>query len=104
MDVLERLYERARAVRPHVVLPEGTEPRTVQAAARAVAAGIARITLIGVPEEVRRVAAEKGVDLSAVDIAGVPESGREVEAAVRQYLERSRRRGIAEAEAREHVK
>ncbi|HEY3119498.1 MAG TPA: phosphate acetyltransferase [Vicinamibacteria bacterium] len=104
MDVLQRVYEGARAARRHIVLPEGTEPRTVQAAARAVAAGIARITLIGPPQEVRRVAAEKGVDLSAVEVVSVPESGREVEAAIQRYLERSRRRGIAEAEAREHVK
>jgi phosphate acetyltransferase len=104
MDVLQRVYEGARAARRHVVLPEGTEPRTVQAAARAVAAGIARITLIGHVQEVRRAAAEKGVDLSAVEVVSVPESGREIEAAIQQYLERSRRRGIGESEAREHVK
>jgi phosphate acetyltransferase len=104
MSVLQRLYERATAARRHIVLPEGTEPRTVEAAANAAKAGIARTTLIGPGQEVRRVAAERGVDLSGVEITAVPESGRDVEAAVRQYLERSRRRGVAEAEAREHVR
>jgi phosphate acetyltransferase len=102
MDVIGAIHERARAAARHVVLPEGTEPRTVQAAAAAVRSGIARVTLLGRREEVLAVAREKGVDLGAVEIADrTDEKG--TDEAVRAYLERAARRGVTPAEAREHL-
>jgi phosphate acetyltransferase len=41
-----RLTERARAANKRIVLPEGTEPRTVRAAAMCVQRGIARCVLL----------------------------------------------------------
>lgn len=58
-----RLTERARAAGKRIVLPEGTEPRTVRAAAICADRGIARCVLLGDPEEVRRVAAAQEVAL-----------------------------------------
>src|SRR4051812_27213592 len=98
MDFLGRLAERARAARRHIVLPEGTEPRTIQAAARAAALGIARVTLLGPRDEVLRGASETGTDLRSVDVAAVPREGREVDLALRAYLEQVRRRGVSESE------
>src|SRR5262245_28807365 len=103
MDFLGRLAARAREAGKRIVLPEGTEPRTVQAAARAAARGIARITLLGRREEVLEHARETGTDLSSVEIAPVPREGPEVDLALRAYLEHVRRRGVSESEAREHV-
>jgi len=103
MDFLGRLAARAREAKKHIVLPEGTEPRTVQAAARAASRGIARVTLLGPREEVLARAREVGADLGPVEIAPVPREGRDVEAALRAYLEGVRRRGVAESEAREHI-
>ena len=103
MDFLGRLAERAREARKRIVLPEGTEPRTVQAAARVAARGIARVTLLGRRDEVLTRAREIGADLGAVEIADVPRDGPEVGLAVRAYLDHVRRRGVSEAEAREHV-
>jgi phosphate acetyltransferase len=105
MDVIiERIHERARAARRHVVLPEGTEPRTIQAAATAVRSGIARVTLLGRRDEILAAARDKGVDLGAVEIAD-PKAGseRETDEALRAYLERASRRGVTPAEAREHL-
>jgi len=103
MDFLGRLADRARAAGRHVVLPEGTEPRTVQAAARAAARGIARVTLLGPREEILGRARETGTDLGGVQIAPVPRAGPEVDLALGAYLDHVRRRGVTEAEAREHV-
>src|SRR5688572_8314317 len=100
MDFLRRLAARAREARKRIVLPEGTEPRTVQAAARAASRGIARITLLGRREEILKHAHETGTDLSSVDIAGVPREGPEVDLAMRAYLEHVRRRGVSDTEAR----
>ncbi len=103
MDALQRIHERARAAQRRVVLPEGTEPRTVQAAAIAARSGLARTTLLGRREDILAVARETGTDLGSVEIAGEPE-GREADAALRAYLERVQHRGIAPDDAREHLK
>ena len=60
-----RLTERARTANKRIVLPEGTEPRTVRAAAICAERGIARCVLIGNPEEIRRVAAAQEIALPA---------------------------------------
>jgi len=103
MSFLEQLHDRARQAARHIVLPEGTEPRTVQAASLAATRGIARITLLGPREEVLSRAREAGADLSRVTIAAPLES-REEEALVRAYVERVRHRGIGTDEARQHLK
>ena len=103
MDVIARIHERARAASRRIVLPEGTEPRTIEAAATAARAGLARVTLLGRREEIAAAAREKGLDLGGVDIAE-PASERDLAEAVRAYLERAGRRGITPAEAREHLK
>jgi phosphate acetyltransferase len=60
-----RLTELARAANKRIVLPEGTEPRTVRAAAICAERGIARCVLLGNPEEVKRVAAAQEIALPA---------------------------------------
>jgi phosphate acetyltransferase len=104
MEFLARLHARAREAGRHIVLPEGTEPRTVQAAARAAGKGLARVTLLGDNEEIQSVAREKGADLSGVTVQPVPTEGRDYELALRAYTERVQRRGIRPDEAREHLK
>ncbi len=49
--------------RQRIVLPEGSEPRTVQAAAICQARGIARCVLLAKPEEVQAVAQAQGIVL-----------------------------------------
>ena len=68
MSAIEKIKAKARADVKHIVLPEGTEPRTVQASAKILKEGVARVTLLGNPEEVRKVAAETGTDLAGVAI------------------------------------
>ncbi len=58
-----QLVKRAQAANKRIVLPEGAEPRTVQAAAICQARGIARCVLLAKPEEVRAVAQAQGIEL-----------------------------------------
>jgi len=58
-----RLIEAARADVKRIVLPEGSEPRTVVAASIIESRGIARCALLGNPAEIRDVAARQGVTL-----------------------------------------
>ncbi|MEQ6326797.1 phosphate acetyltransferase [Ectopseudomonas chengduensis] len=58
-----QLVQRAKAAAKRIVLPEGSEPRTVQAAAICQARGIARCVLLAKPEEVQAVARAQGIEL-----------------------------------------
>lgn len=60
-----QLSERARAANKRIVLPEGTEPRTVHAAIICHQRKLARCSLIGDATEVRTVAASLGLELPA---------------------------------------
>jgi phosphate acetyltransferase len=58
-----RVVELARAAQATIVLPEGAEPRTLQAATVCAERGIARCLLLGDPDEVARVARAQGLTL-----------------------------------------
>ncbi len=53
MGVLENIVKEASKLNKNIVLPEGEDSRVVIAAAEAVKEGIARITLLGNPEEIK---------------------------------------------------
>lgn len=58
-----QLTKKAQAANKIIVLPEGEEPRTIKAAAFCSQHGIARCILLGRPEEIQRIAKQKGIDL-----------------------------------------
>ena len=60
-----QLVKQAQAANKRIVLPEGSEPRTVQAAAICQARGIARCVLLAKPAEVQAVAQALGIELPA---------------------------------------
>ena len=62
------LVERARADRRHIVLPEGTDDRVLRATEIVLRRGVAAVTLLGPPAEVRARAAALGVDVAAADV------------------------------------
>lgn len=104
MDLLERLRARAARRPLRIVLPEGDEPRTLEAAARAAAAGLARPTLLGAPEALRALARDRGLALDGVELAAPGGDERTVDAAVRYLLERLGPRGLTPTEARDALK
>ena len=57
------LSERARAADKRIVLQEGNEPRTVQAAIICHQRGLAKCALIGDPADIRNVASSQGLEL-----------------------------------------
>lgn len=61
MDLFERLTAKAKATRQRIVLPEGTESRTLTAADHIIADDIADIILIGDPAEINRMAGDMGL-------------------------------------------
>ncbi len=61
MALIENIIARAQSCRQRIVLPESLEERTITAADRAIADGIADIILIGNPAEIAAKAAELGL-------------------------------------------
>lgn len=57
------ISERAREANKRILLPEGNEPRTIEAAIICQERGLARCVLIGDPAEIRDVAASLGLEL-----------------------------------------
>ena len=56
MELLEQIKENAKKQCKTIVLPEGTEERTIQAADQIIGEGIAKIILIGNPSEIQALA------------------------------------------------
>lgn len=59
MELIEQLKQHAQQNLRHIVLPEGDEPRTLEAADRILAEKVARLTLIGNKKTITDMAAEK---------------------------------------------
>ena len=57
-NLIQEIIERAKADKQRIVLPEGTEERTLKAADRVVADGVADVILLGDPDEIKRLSVE----------------------------------------------
>jgi phosphate acetyltransferase len=69
MELLEQIKLNARKHNKRIVLPEGTEERTLKAADVAITENLARITLLGDPSEIRELAGSLG--LKSIDRATI---------------------------------
>ena len=97
-----RLLDEARAVDLRIVLPEGTEPRIVRAAADVLRTGGARLILLGDPEAVRQVATSEGVDISGANIVD-PTNDPLRERFADEYAELRAKKGITREQAHDRV-
>ncbi|MFR9165633.1 MAG: phosphate acetyltransferase [Dysgonomonas sp.] len=61
MDLIQQIIARAKANKQRIVLPEGTEERTIKAADRLIADGVADIILLGDPSEIQQLADKLGL-------------------------------------------
>lgn len=62
MDILQQMYERAKNNKQRIVLPEGDEPRTLEAANEVLKQGLAELILIGDTATIQQMAKEKGYE------------------------------------------
>jgi phosphate acetyltransferase len=104
MNFLETMKEKARKEGKRLVLPEGTEERTVAAAAIIAAQHIAKeVILLGDEAEIQKVAAKQGVSLAGVKTIN-PLTSDLREEFVAEYFELRKKKGVTEAQAREDMK
>lgn len=101
--ILEDIRRRAAGDPQHIILPEGEDPRTVDAAAICSRDGIAKVTVLGREEIVRELAAAAGANLNGVSILDHRKSG-DVGRIASLYHELRRAKGVTLEEAEQAVK
>ena len=103
MDLISSIIERAKANKQRIVLPEATEERTLTAADRVLADGVAEILLIGNPAEVMALADKLG--LKNIDKATIidPENHDKKEEYAQLLCELRKKKGMTIEEARQKV-
>lgn len=74
MGFIDEIYERAKADKKRVAVPECTNPSMMRSCVRAAADGLADIIFVGDKDTCKRVAEENGIDLSGVKIADMRDS------------------------------
>jgi phosphate acetyltransferase len=103
MDFIDNVRTKARQLQRTLVLPEGTEPRTIQAARRLVDDGLAgKVVLLGTAGDVEQAANEVNTKLDGVDVVD-PASSDRVDAYAQEYHELRKHKGMTEEQAREGI-
>ena len=100
MSLFDKLIEKARSNRKRIVLPEGTESRTLTAADKLLAEHLADIILIGDPDEIHHLAAN--LNLNHIDKAQIvnPADEHIIDQYAPLYYELRKSKGITMEEAR----
>lgn len=100
MKLFDRLTRCAKENPQRIVLPEGTEPRTLTAADRIIADGIAKIILIGDPEEIHHLAKDMNLNhISEAEIVN-PSDEKVIDKYAPLFYQLRKTKGITEEEAR----
>lgn len=99
MELLDSIKLNARKHNKRIVLPEGYEERTIQAADIAIAEGLAQIILLGDPAEMKSHAAKLGLkNLSGATMID-PRSHPRKEAYINLMVELRKSKGMTKEEA-----
>ena len=98
MGIAERVREKAKKDVRCIVLPEGDEVRTVQAAAILRREGLAEPVLLGEAAKIRAAAEKTGADIGGIELTDPAASGRTADYA-RALYELRRAKGVTEEQA-----
>ncbi len=104
MTLFERLTKKAQENPQRLVLPESLEPRTLQAADRVIARGIANVVFVGNREDILAKASELGLsNIEKADIIN-PEDAEATEPYAELFTELRKSKGMTLDEARNIVR
>lgn len=99
MNALSKIKDKARSKKRRVVLPEGTEPRVIQAARKILSEEIAAVTLLGDEKEIESLAKEHGLNLGKVEVMN-PAHSDSYNRFVQDFMEIRKAKGITEERAK----
>jgi phosphate acetyltransferase len=99
MELLDRIKENARKLNKRIVLPEGYEERNLKAADEAIRENLARIILIGDPEQIASHASKHGLkNISKATIVN-PREHEKKEHYINMMVELRKSKGMTREEA-----
>ena len=103
MSLMDKLIPKAAATEMTIVLPEGQDPRVMQAARRIGELGMAKVKVLATPDEAEQSAdglSFDGMSVEIIDYLNSPDS----EVIAGHLYERRKKRGMTLDEAREGIK
>ncbi len=103
MSFIETIKQRAKQSMKTIVLPEGNDIRTIEAAKIALEEEYANIILIGKQEEITKTANEHNFDISKAQIIN-PVDSKNYEEFVQAFYELRKNKGMTIEKARELIK
>ena len=104
MDKISQIVERAKSNKERIVLPEGTEERTLKAANQVLTDGVADLILLGNPSEIMDLAREWGLgNISRATIID-PENHPKQEEYAQLLCQLRQKKGMTIEEARKLVR
>lgn len=104
MTFAQSMIARAQARPRALVLPEGSEPRTIRAARRIVDERIASsVTLVGAQEAVRAAAAGEGLTLDGIAVAD-PSASTDLDAFAEEFHKLRKHKGVSPEDARKAMR
>ena len=97
-----KLIERAKADPRHIVLPEGEEERILRASEILLRRGVASLTLLGNPDEIKNKIGALGLNLDGIDIID-PLASKHRDSFAQTYYALRKHKGISAEMARDTV-
>lgn len=92
-EFLQRMKDAAKADVKTVVLPEGEDPRTIEAARKIVAGGLAKLVILGDPSQ---------IDVEGAEVID-PRTSEQHEAYAQKFAELRAKKGVTIEQAREQM-
>ena len=99
MELLDHIKENSRKLNKRIVLPEGYEERTIQAADIAIKEKLARIILIGNPEEINDHSSKLGLKYISKATIVDPKSHEKKDHYIKMMVELRKSKGMTTEEA-----
>ena len=103
MSFIDKIKERAKSDIKTIVLPEGNDLRTIEAASIALKEQYANIILIGNQEEIQDLANKNGFDISKAKIVD-PKTSEKFNIYVNEFYDLRKHKGVSFTQAEEIVK
>ncbi len=99
MNPLDKIKVRAKEKNRHVVLPEGTEPRVIQAAKKIIDLQLAQVTLLGSLSEIEILAKKYELDLNKITVID-PSSSQDFDLYVDDFMELRKVKALSKDDAK----
>ncbi len=103
MELMEQIIARAKGDRQRIVLPEGTEERTLKAADRVLADGVADLVIIGNRQEIMNLASQWNLDNISKATIIDPENNPKSQEYANLLFELRKNKGMTIEEAQKKV-